>query len=113
MILINENVLVVTRHKGLVEYLKKQGLINDNNPVIDHATEEDIAGKEVIGVLPVRLASLAKSVTEVGIDIPKEMRGLDLSLEDMEKYVTGINTYVVHKLPVSPCLYVNLVEEAE
>lgn len=50
------------------------------------------------GVLPLRLASLANVVTTIDMNIPAEMRGKELSLEDIEKYFTGMSTYKVKKI---------------
>ena len=88
--------IIITRHSSLIEYLKKHGIINDEDyKVIPHANEDDVAGKHVIGVLPIHLAALTESYTTVNMNIPPEMRGKELTLEDMEKYVTGIETYFV------------------
>lgn len=78
--------VVVTRHKALVEFLIKRKIIGADTPIISHATEKDVLGKDVIGVLPLRLAALAASVTEVPMDIPAELRGQELSLEQVEAF---------------------------
>lgn len=72
--------IVVTRHRPLVEYLLEIGLITPTDRVIEHATEDDVRGQDVIGVLPMRLAALASSVTEVP---------LELTLEDREAMTRG------------------------
>jgi hypothetical protein len=60
------------------------------------ALETDIVSKKhVFGVLPLHLACHAYRVTEVELDIPLDMRGKELSLEDVEKYAAGIHTYKV------------------
>lgn len=53
---------------------------------------------DVYGVLPLHLASLANTVTTVDMNLPAEMRGKELSLEDIEKYFTGMSTYKVKKI---------------
>ena len=78
--------IVVTRHKALVQFLVKRKMIGANTPIIAHATEKDVRDKDVIGVLPLRLAALAASVTEVPMDIPAELRGQELSLEQVEAF---------------------------
>lgn len=74
------DVVVVTRHSALVEWLKMQGLITGDEPVIEHATSQDVRGKHVVGVLPLHLAAEAESVTVVDLDIPPEKRGKELSV---------------------------------
>lgn len=84
--------LIVTRHGGLVEWLAAQGIVAQ---VVAHVSADDVRGKHVIGVLPLHLASLAASVTEVVLDLPAEMRGKELSKEQVELYQRGVTTYVV------------------
>lgn len=88
--------VLVTRHEALVDYFKELGIKFDK--VISHATEEDVCGNDVYGVLPLRLASLANTVTTIDMDLPAEMRGKELSLSDIETYFTGMSTYQVKKI---------------
>ena len=88
--------VLVTRHEALVEYFKELGIKFDK--VISHATEEDVRGNDVYGVLPLRLASLANTVTTIDMNLPAEMRGKELSLTDIEKYLVDISTYKVEKI---------------
>lgn len=88
--------VLVTRHEALVEYFKELGIKFDK--VISHATEEDVRGNDVYGVLPLRLASFTNTVTSIDMNIPTEMRGKELSLEDIKKYLVDISTYKVEKI---------------
>lgn len=89
------NTIVVTRHQGLVAYLVEIGLISPDTSVIAHATAENVKGKDVIGVLPLSLAVEANSVTEVPMNLPAELRGKELSLEDTRKYAGVPVKYLV------------------
>lgn len=89
--------LVVTRHPALVEYLAEIGLITDGVRVIAHATEEDVRGAHVFGVLPLRLAALAWRVTEIPLDLPAELRGAELSLDQIHQYAGEPATYSVER----------------
>ena len=60
-----EDYLIVTGHPELVEVVRRLNLTPDNTRWIGNATEDDVRGKHVIGVIPLRLAALAASVTEV------------------------------------------------
>ena len=86
--------LVVTRHAALVEYLREEGLADSYTVVMDHAGEEDIMGLNVCGVLPRSLSCLTRSFTEIPLNLPKELRGKELSLEDVRKYAGEPVTYV-------------------
>lgn len=89
--------LIVTRHKALVEYLRTLGI---TGRVIEHATPADLEGHDVVGVLPLHLAQHAASVTEVPLDIPAEMRGKELSLDDVTRFAKPIARYVVRRVPL-------------
>lgn len=90
--------IIVTRHPALVEYLKEIGVITGDEPVITHATEEDVRGKDVIGVLPLSLASVANRVTEVTLNLTPEIRGRELTLEEVRSVAGDVTTYTVIKL---------------
>lgn len=93
--------VVVTRHSALVAYLEEQGLIQGGTHVISHAKPWDVKGKHVIGVLPLALAALASSITEVPLVLPEEARGRELTLEEIRSWAG------------TPCTYkVSVVEES-
>jgi putative CRISPR-associated protein (TIGR02620 family) len=88
--------IVVTRHKALLEFLKEGSYAYYGDiPVIEHATVEDVKGKHVVGVLPMHLACHAASITEVILDIPPELRGVELSTDQLRECYRGIATYRV------------------
>lgn len=88
--------LIVTRHHGLVQWLSKRGI---RGTVVSHVTDPTILdGKIVYGVLPLSLASRALAVVTIDMPIlPAEMRGKDLSPEDMDRWGASLEVYVVHK----------------
>jgi putative CRISPR-associated protein (TIGR02620 family) len=90
--------VVVTRHPALVQYLVEKGIVPEGTPVLQHAKLEDVEGMNVIGVLPLFLASKAAQVTEVSMDIPVEKRGVELTIEDIRQYVRGVFTYQVEQM---------------
>ena len=88
--------LVITRHSALVELLLERGLIKEGDyELITHATPEDIAGKDVIGVLPMALAALANTITEVPLVVPQELRGQELTLNQVREFAGAPVTYKV------------------
>lgn len=91
----NPETVVVTRHEATIEYLRKLGYVPGDAKIIAHATADDVRGKTVVGMLPYNLASLAECVVIVDMDIPQELRGVDLNVQQVEKYAQGISTYVV------------------
>lgn len=92
-----ENQVVVTRHPALLEYLREQGLCDSAAVVIEHASPDDVRGRHVIGVLPHHLSAEAASVTEVPLNLPPELRGQELTVEQVRQYAGEPCTYVVFK----------------
>jgi len=89
---------IVTRHPGLVEYLIEEGMISEDVKVLTHASAEDVSGKHILGVLPHSLSCLAKTFTEVPLSLPPELRGKELSAEDVRQYAGHPVTYRVEKI---------------
>jgi putative CRISPR-associated protein (TIGR02620 family) len=89
--------VVVTRHKALVEFLIETKRIPAETPVLSHVTSKDVEDKHVIGVLPLHLAALAATVTEVPLDIPAELRGKELDLEQVRQFAGDPVKYSVRK----------------
>ena len=50
--------IVITNNKPLVEYLKSMGYIDDSVPIAKRATEENVSGMHVFGIVPFNLAPL-------------------------------------------------------
>lgn len=84
--------VIVTRHTALVDFLREQGIEGD---VVSHASEETVKGKHVFGVLPMRLAALCGRFTEVTLQIPAELRGKELSLQDINACNPVLTDWIV------------------
>ena len=84
--------VIVTRHPALVEFLAEQGIVGE---VVSHADEETVRGKHVFGVLPMRLAALCGRFTEVTLQLPAELRGKELSLEEIKACNPTLTTFKV------------------
>jgi putative CRISPR-associated protein (TIGR02620 family) len=87
--------VIVTRHPGLINYLIELGLATTETKVIEHATPNDITNKHVCGVLPHSLSKLCTLFTEIPLNIPLELRGKELSTEQVRKYAGTPTTYSV------------------
>ena len=90
--------IIITRHSALVEVLK--GLVPEltNAKVIAQATPSEVEGKHVYGVLPLHLAALADRVTTVSLNLPPELRGVELNVEQVRQYMSDLETFKVSKL---------------
>lgn len=90
--------VIVTRHKALVAYIRERGIAPVDAVVIPHAGEADVRGAHVYGPLPLHLAALAAAVTEVPLRLPPELRGVELSLEEVRRLAGAPVTYSVARL---------------
>jgi len=90
--------LIITRHATLVEFLKREGLVNSDVKHIAHATKEDVKGKHVFGILPLWLACHAEKMTEVQLRLPAEKRGSELTVDEIEFYYVNPKTYVIREV---------------
>ena len=89
--------IVITRHPALVDLLRERGIITGEEPVIEHATADDVRGRHVIGVLPLSLAAEAASITEVPLSLAPEDRGQELGLDRLREIAGAARTYVVRE----------------
>ena len=111
------DVLVITRHPGLVEYLKRDLGLKVSR-VVTHVTESDVEGQDivgllvhglelqviggegqdVVGVLPLRLAALANSVTSVDVQVLPELRGKTLDYKTFKSLEPVVTRYRVEAI---------------
>ena len=89
--------VIVTRHAGLMAWLETQGITGG---VISHVTSPDqVAGRVVYGALPLHLAAEADEVVVVDMPrLPAELRGVDLTPEQMENAGATLSRYRVERL---------------
>lgn len=82
-------IIIVTRHKALVQWLREKCPGLKNAPALEHVGMEDVRDKVVVGVLPFHLAAAARLVIEVPLNLRPEDRGRELSVEEMRDRVAG------------------------
>lgn len=88
--------LVVTRHKGAIEWLKCKGHIREGDTILEEFKPEMVSeGDTVIGVLPLALAvqALERGARVYLLQlpqVPRELRGKELSVEEMDEYGTAL-----------------------
>lgn len=70
------NTIVVTRHRTLVDYLIEKKYIPHNAEVIAHATSD----------------------TEIPLNVPTELRGQELTLDQIRQFASEPVSYKVTKL---------------
>jgi len=65
--------------------------------VLDHADPLTIYNKVVVGTLPIHLAAKCRYFINLSLDIPREERGNEFSLEDLERFNKRYEIYCVLK----------------
>lgn len=97
-----EEYLIVTRHKELVKFLKERFNFLENAKILEHLSDTKVVeGKIVYGVLPLHIASKCDKIVTVDLEIPFEKRGKELTYEEIGEYYRGTRTYRVTELPQS------------
>lgn len=94
--------VIVTRHPALVAHLREIGLATPATPVLTHAAPEQIQGRRVIGVLPLHLAALAAEIVVVPLAVPPELRGVELTLDQVRDLAGEPETYTVTRRTGEP-----------
>lgn len=90
------NTVVVTRHAGAVEWLKRNGYIPDDAEVYPHVDPTQVEGKIVVGAVPLHLAVLCEKIGSIDIpDLAPEQRGKDLSPAEMDAAGAALRWYSV------------------
>lgn len=84
--------LIVTRHQGLVDWLRERGWTGDHIP---HAGAEEVEGRVVVGVLPMHLAALTSKFISATIKVPVEARGREWSKEELEVWGCSLHWYII------------------
>lgn len=87
--------IIVTRHPGALAWIQKRHPEFQDAQVIAQAKPDDLAGNRVIGILPVDLAAMCGEYWALNMRIPAEMRGKELTCEDMERFGCSIKRFLV------------------
>lgn len=95
----------VSRHPGAVEWAARRGLAADR--LVTHLDPHDIRpGDVVVGILPVHLAAQVCTrggrYLNLSVDLPPEMRGRELSADELERYGARLEEYTVHPIADHP-----------
>ena len=89
--------LIVTRHKGAIDWIYKYYPNTISWEVKSEVTENDVRDAVVIGVLPPPLASLTAKYFAIEFTSGKSPRGQEWTLEDMENAGAILQQYVIRK----------------
>lgn len=90
--------ICVTRHKALYDYLVAHGFVPEGTKCLSRADITDVRGKHVYGKLPYHLSSACALYTELDMRIPFEMRGKELTVEQVGFFLIKPRTYRVREV---------------
>lgn len=91
----------VSRHPGALDWATQEGIQVDR--LVAHLLTEDIRrGDVVLGTLPVQLAAevcgRGARYLHLSMDIPQELRGRDLTADDMRACGARLEEFRVEKI---------------
>jgi putative CRISPR-associated protein (TIGR02620 family) len=89
--------IIVTRHAGALEWLRRHHPALAEAPVLASATPDDVRGRVVIGNVPLHLAAEAAEVLAIEFS-GTPPRGADYSADDMEAAGARLRRYRVTAL---------------
>lgn len=79
--------LLITRHPAFTEYLKDLGFSWGKE--VAHASPGELSGKTVLtSGMPLHLGAKCKHIITVPLDIPADLRGQELNIEQVREYAT-------------------------
>lgn len=92
----------VTRHPGAKAWAERQGVHVDRQ--VEHLDPEAVqAGDTVIGSLPVnlvaRVCERGGRYLHLSLIVPRALRGIELSADDMDRFGARLEEYRVYHVP--------------
>lgn len=95
----------VSRHAGAIAWVMSKGIKVDE--VLSHLDISCIEkGDVVVGILPVHLAEQVCSrggrYLALTVDLPEDVRGSELTMENMNNYNANLHEYKVTRIKINP-----------
>lgn len=92
-------VIVVARHKAVLDYLIDKKRVPPGTQLFNGVNESKVRGKHVFGILPIWLAAYAERVTWVLVDLPRTiLSSPSLQYEEVYNRVQIGRTYRTEEL---------------
>lgn len=90
--------IVVTRSKAFQNYAVEIGVADEMDPVFERVNDDIVAGNDVVGTIPLRLAAAANTVTEIPLFLPRGVHIDDLDMEGIRRYAKAPRKYIVKEI---------------
>lgn len=90
--------LICTRHPGFLALLYDIDPTLREVEIMENAKEEDVRGKHIFGQAPLHIACFAYAQTIIPLDLPRELRGVECTIEQLRMYSGAPQTYVIRSL---------------
>ena len=93
-------IIVVTPHQAFVDYCLEKKIIEEGKYKLLPRVQnyDEIRNQDVVGILPLHLACLCNTVTEIPMVIPSELRGTRLTIEQIRDFAKKPKTYIVDQV---------------
>jgi len=79
------NAIIVTKYSALVDYIHEVGLASTECEAIEYVNSSATRNKHIIGIVPLRTAARAKTITYIPLRIPEDRRGKELHIEEIRE----------------------------
>ena len=89
---VDENNIIVTRHKNIVDYFKSKGI---SGKVMEIARPSDVKGKTIYGNCPMHLVAMAKEAYVLRLKTDEEVNFDEIPYSDFDKLCVEFKRYVV------------------
>lgn len=93
----DKGIIIVSRHQGAIEFIHSVMTGIEDIPIIAEASENDVAGKIVVGNIPLHLAARAAMVIAIEFS-GAAPRGAEYTLQDMIHAGAHLHAYEVNGL---------------
>ena len=95
----SDHYVIVTRHKGLAEYIVEKGIAPKGTRIVPRVTVPDfLDDKIVVGVLPLRRAARAELIVDIPLLLEEQDRNEDLSVDRIREIALPPRFYRVTEI---------------
>lgn len=90
--------IVVTKYQTVYDFLVEKEIIPEGTEMVSYINPKYAEGKEIYGMVPMSIAALAESYTEVKIAFNNKANPEDLSVQELERLIKYVTTFTVKKV---------------
>lgn len=88
----DNDVLIVTRHKNIVNWLKSKGI---EGKVVEVVRPKDVFDKKVYGVIPFYMTSMCKEFYHIHVNTDGNVNFDDIPYQEFDELGVEVKKYIV------------------